>query len=161
MTGRRCVTSGWRRSATRPTPSRRHTPSSRSLTAYTLDPVAGTWTLIVDFAEPGQGDVEKRARAEAVAAGLAGGYQEEPGTVGLISMFVRPQARGRGVGEALIAAVIDWAGPRDAKSVRLWVTETNKPARMLYERCGFSPTGERQPLPSKPHLSEIAMTRLL
>jgi hypothetical protein len=53
------------------------------------------------------------------------------------------------------------AGPRDATSVRLWVTETNKPARMLYERCGFSPTGERQPLPSKPHLSEIAMTRPL
>jgi GNAT superfamily N-acetyltransferase len=95
------------------------------------------------------------------AAGLAGGYAEEPDTVGLISMFVRPQARGRGVGEALIAAVIDWAAARDAALVRLWVTETNKSARLLYERCGFTPTGERQPLPSKPHLSEIAMTRPL
>jgi len=95
------------------------------------------------------------------AAGLVGGYREAHGTVGLISMFVRPQARGRGVGEALIAKVIDWAGDQDATSVRLWVTESNKPARMLYERCGFSPTGERQPLPSKPHLSEIAMIRPL
>ena len=41
-------------------------------------------------------------------------------------MFVRPQARGRGVGEALIDAVTGWARERDATSVHLWVTETNK-----------------------------------
>jgi ribosomal protein S18 acetylase RimI-like enzyme len=39
------------------------------------------------------------------------------------------------------------------------VTENNKPARGLYERCGFSPTGERQPLPSDPALMELAMAR--
>ena len=76
-------------------------------------------------------------------------------------MFVRPRARGRGVGEALIAAVLDWARARNATSVHLWVTEINKPARLLYERCGFSPTGERQPLPSNPALDEVAMTRSL
>ena len=37
-------------------------------------------------------------------AGLIGGYQEAPGLAELISMFVRPQARGHGVGEALIDA---------------------------------------------------------
>ena len=61
-------------------------------------------------------------------------------TVELVSMWVRPQARGDGVGEALIAAVIEWAGTRNAKSVHLWVIETNRYARTLYERCGFSPT---------------------
>ena len=76
-------------------------------------------------------------------------------------MFVRPRARGRGVGEALIAAVLDWARARNATSVHLWVTETNKPARLLYERCGFSPTGERQPLPSNPNVGELAMARPL
>ena len=94
-------------------------------------------------------------------AGMAGGYQAAPGTVELISMFVRPQARGRGAGEALIDAVIGWARERDAISVHLWVTETNKHARLLYERCGFSPTGERQPLRSNPSLREVGMTRLL
>ena len=90
--------------------------------------------------------------------GLVGGYEEQPGTVGLISMWVRPRARGHGVGEALIVAVLDWAQARHARSVNLWVTETNKPACRLYERCGFSPTGECQPLPSNPAIGEVAMT---
>ena len=94
-------------------------------------------------------------------AGLAGGYEQEPNTVGLVSMWVRPQARGHGVGAALIAAVVDWATARDAAAVHLWVTETNKHARLLYERCGFVLTGERQPLPSNPHLGEVGMTRPL
>jgi ribosomal protein S18 acetylase RimI-like enzyme len=76
-------------------------------------------------------------------------------------MWVRPPARGHGVGEALIAAVLDWAQARHARSVHLWVTETNKPALGLYERCGFKPTGERQPLPSNPALGELAMARQL
>jgi GNAT superfamily N-acetyltransferase len=91
-------------------------------------------------------------------AGLAGGYQETPGPVELVSMYVRPPARGRGVGEALIASVIEWADARNAASVHLWVTEANKPACLLYERCGFTLTGERQPLPSNPDLDEVGMT---
>ena len=94
-------------------------------------------------------------------AGLAGGYEEEPGVVELISMFVRPRARGHGVGEALVDAVAAWARNRKATSVHLWVTESNKPALRLYERCGFTVTPERQPLPSNPALGEIGMTRPL
>ena len=94
-------------------------------------------------------------------AGLIGGYQEDPVTVELVSMYVRPRARGRGVGEALVATVINWAGQRSASSVHLWVTETNSHARTLYERCGFTPTGERQPLPSDPSIGEVAMARPL
>jgi GNAT superfamily N-acetyltransferase len=94
-------------------------------------------------------------------AGLAGGFEEEPGMVELVSMFVCPQARGRGVGEALAGAVAAWARNRNAASVHLWVTETNKPAIRLYERCGFAATSERQPLPSNPALGEVGMTRPL
>jgi len=94
-------------------------------------------------------------------AGLIGGYTEDPVTVELVSMYVRPRARGRGVGEALVATVISWAVNRSAASVHLWVTETNSHARALYERCGFTPTGERQPLPSDPSIAEVAMTHPL
>jgi GNAT superfamily N-acetyltransferase len=90
-------------------------------------------------------------------AGLAGGFQESPDTVELVSMYVRPRARGRGVGEALVARVVSWAGGRSARSVHLWVTEVNSPALLLYERCGFCLTGERQLLPSNPRIGEVGM----
>jgi GNAT superfamily N-acetyltransferase len=90
--------------------------------------------------------------------GMAGCFPAGAGSVHLVSMFVAPAARGRGVGEALIDAVLGWARAHDATSVDLWVTETNKPGRRLYERRGFAPTGARQPLPSNPALTEIAMS---
>ena len=93
--------------------------------------------------------------------GLIGGYPETADVVELVSMYVRPNARGRGVGEALVATVFGWAQDRGAKTVHLWVTESNAHARALYERCGFGLTGERQPLPSDPSLGEIAMARPL
>jgi len=94
-------------------------------------------------------------------AGLIGGYPEDPVTVELVSMYVRPNARGHGVGEALVATVVNWAGQKNATTVHLWVTETNAPARALYERCGFALTGGEQPLPSDPSLGEVAMSRTL
>jgi GNAT superfamily N-acetyltransferase len=93
-------------------------------------------------------------------AGLAGAYVND-GIAGLVSMWVRPSARGHGVAEALIGATADWAKARDHDSILLWVTESNTSARKLYERCGFTLTGESQPLPSDPALPEIRMRRLL
>src|SRR5205823_12948223 len=61
---------------------------------------------------------------EVAPAGLGGGYLATPEVVELVGMFVRPQARGRGVGEAVIDAVAGWARKRDARTVHLWVTET-------------------------------------
>jgi len=104
-------------------------------------------------------EIRLQALREVSPAGLGGGYLAAPDTAELISMFVRPQARGRGVGEAIIDAVAEWARQKDATTVHLWVTETNKHARLLYERCGFTVTAERQPLPSSPSLVEIGMQR--
>ena len=92
-------------------------------------------------------------------AGIAGGFEAEPGTIELVSMWIRPDARGHGIGQALVETVIGWARGRGISRVHLWVAENNDQARRLYERCGFSPTAERQPLPSNPALTEIGMVR--
>ncbi|MET9019801.1 GNAT family N-acetyltransferase [Actinopolymorpha sp. NPDC004070] len=101
--------------------------------------------------------------------GMSGAFVEHPApgadgqgvTVELVSMWVSPAARGRGVGAHLVAAVVEWAARTGAARVHLWVTDGNDPARRLYERCGFVPTGERAPLPSDPSLSEVGMVREL
>jgi GNAT superfamily N-acetyltransferase len=87
--------------------------------------------------------------------GLAGGYPEEdPAAVHLVSMWVDPAHRGRGLGRSLVQAVIDWARGRGARVVNLWATDGNEPAIALYRSCGFRPTGDAQPLPSNPTLTE-------
>jgi ribosomal protein S18 acetylase RimI-like enzyme len=98
--------------------------------------------------------------ADAAPAGLVGVYVED-GEPELVSMWVRPSARGLGVGEALVEAAAAWAKTRDFGALSLWVTESNASAVRLYERLGFTPTGERQPLPSNPALPEIRMSREL
>jgi ribosomal protein S18 acetylase RimI-like enzyme len=108
---------------------------------------------------PELGPVEPAEPVE--PSGLAGGYELAPGDIHLVAMWVRPQARGHGVGAALITAVTGWAKARDATEIHLWVNENNIPARRLYQRCGFVLTGERAPLPSNPALHEVAMTRPL
>ncbi len=101
-------------------------------------------------------------------AGIAGVYLDAGDGDGdgsqrpeVVSVWVSPAARGQKVGEALMGATADWARRRGFAILHLWVTESNGPARRLYERCGFTLTGERQPLPSDPALSEVAMRRSL
>jgi ribosomal protein S18 acetylase RimI-like enzyme len=67
----------------------------------------------------------------------------------LISMWVAPDARGRGIAQELIRAVAGWARERGCDGVYLFVQEANGPARHLYERAGFRPTGEREQLPTR------------
>jgi GNAT superfamily N-acetyltransferase len=89
--------------------------------------------------------------------GIVGAFEPRPRVAELVSMWVRPQARGQGVGRCLVETVLQWARMEGHEFVHLWVTETNDPARYLYERCGFALTGERQPLPSHPDYAEISM----
>jgi len=77
----------------------------------------------------------------------------------LVGMFVRPEARGCGLGGALVDAVVGWARERSAGGLTLWVTATNTAAIALYSRCGFRPTGERRPLDHSPAVASIRMVR--
>lgn len=92
--------------------------------------------------------------------GLAGGfiYEEvDARTPYLISMWVDPAHRGRGVGQALVQTVIDWARERGLDHLVLEVEATNQRAISLYTRCGFRPTGAVSPHPTYPGLQEIMM----
>jgi ribosomal protein S18 acetylase RimI-like enzyme len=61
-------------------------------------------------------------------------------------MFVAPAARERGVGTALVEALVAWARARRAVGLSLRGAATNSPAIALYEKCGFRRTGESKPV---------------
>lgn len=69
--------------------------------------------------------------------------------VQLISMWVDPKDRGRGIARALIRAVAEWAEERGRDRVCLFVQETNLPAQQLYRAAGFRPTGDKELLPRR------------
>jgi len=95
-----------------------------------------------------------------LASGLAAD-PDEPDNVEplLVGMFVEATERGRGVGAALVAAVVAWARARGATSLYLWVTATNDSAIALYDQCGFRRTGEQKPLGHSPSFAEVRMVR--
>jgi GNAT superfamily N-acetyltransferase len=72
-------------------------------------------------------------------------------TAWLISMWVAPEARGQGVGNALIDAVIEYARSRGAIRLLLDVGDHNQPAIALYARKGFKPNGVTGSLPAPRH----------
>jgi ribosomal protein S18 acetylase RimI-like enzyme len=77
--------------------------------------------------------------------GLAATYRdaEEPAVAHLISMWVAPEARGAGIGDALVQQVVTFAVAHGAAAVRLDVVEGNASAIKLYERNGFTLTGHQ------------------
>jgi GNAT superfamily N-acetyltransferase len=81
--------------------------------------------------------------------GMAVGLRDEgtrPGSRDLVSMWVSPDVRGRGIAARLIDAVANWARADGAGELHLWVVVGNAAARAAYDRAGFVATGERQPV---------------
>jgi ribosomal protein S18 acetylase RimI-like enzyme len=76
-------------------------------------------------------------------------------------MWISPAARGRGLGERLIEAIIEWGRARGAGRMEFAVTETNEVAIALYQRLGFRPTGRRRALESYPELTGMFMAKSL
>ncbi len=65
----------------------------------------------------------------------------------LAELYVRPEHRGVGIGEALLAAALDHATSRGADYIHLGTTEDDVAARHLYDKLGFRRTeGEDGPL---------------
>ncbi len=77
----------------------------------------------------------------------------------LAAMWVDPSQRRSGVAELLIESVVAWAREEYTHRMSLWVAEDNSSARLLYEKCGFSLTGEREPM--RPGVDQLRMRRPL
>lgn len=101
------------------------------------DRVVGT----VTYVEPGSALVEVARDGEAEMRSLA----------------VRPEAMGRGVGEALARHVIDRAGARGYDALVLSSSTTMHAAHRLYERLGFTRLPERDWTPA-PRVQLVAYT---
>jgi ribosomal protein S18 acetylase RimI-like enzyme len=61
-------------------------------------------------------------------------------------MWVDPSRRGTGLADELITSLVGRGEGGGAPEVALWVGEDNNPAPARYARCGFVPTGEREPM---------------
>ncbi len=97
------------------------------------------------------------------AVGLMGAARYEPEeSVLLLSVYVRPPARGADVLDRLVEAAADWARTlRGVTALRLEVHEDNLRARAAYEKRGFVLTGTSAPYSPDPTRQELEMVRPL
>jgi GNAT superfamily N-acetyltransferase len=98
---------------------------------------------------------ELDGRVVGTASGGESGYSR---AASLTSLWVDPSARGKGVGDSLIATFVSWAQGAGYQQLMLWVTEGNTNAETLYQRHGFRRTGAIQPVRAGDDRLELEMS---
>jgi GNAT superfamily N-acetyltransferase len=96
-----------------------------------------------------------KAEPVGLACGVRGSVPDERELTGV---WVSPDLRGSGVGDALVIAVRDWARIEGASRLTLEVTAGNAPAVGLYVRHGFRAAGQREAASSRHHGTDIPMS---
>jgi len=93
--------------------------------------------------------------------GIAGALVDDadPRSAQLVSMWTAPTHRRLGVGRILVQAVLAWAASRGLHTLTLFVVANNSPAIRFYRQLGFAVTGNTQPYPNDPALTEYEMSR--
>jgi ribosomal protein S18 acetylase RimI-like enzyme len=118
------------------------------------------WRDLTVEAARGEERVYYIAEASDRWCGMAGGVLAADGTmVEVVSVWVDPAYRGRGVARALIEPVIAWGVAGGATRATLWVHDQNETAIRLYERMGFERTDQRQVFGTAGDRVRFMMTR--
>lgn len=120
------------------------------------------WQALAASAAAGVEEVAVAAIVHGAFVAMARGYlardeSNVPPVAWLIAVYVEPRWRGRGLGRAVSAGVVDWARERGASEVLLHVGDWNDAARRVYEGLGFTPTGVRTTLAHDPSVPESEM----
>jgi len=79
------------------------------------------------------------------AVGMVSAFPVDEAQVELLSLWVDPTARGRGVSDELVMAVVGWAEQQGRHRVVLGVRASNDRAIGLYRRIGFVDVGAYEP----------------
>ncbi len=77
----------------------------------------------------------------------------------ITNVCTAPAARRRGVGEALLTALIEAGKERGVTEIFLEVRESNVPARSLYEKLGFEEIGLRKNYYEEPKEHAVIMKK--
>src|SRR5438876_3527925 len=77
-------------------------------------------------------------------------------TAHITDIYVRPEARHRGIGRALLAELVEPARDAELEHVSLEVLVRNADARRLYERLGFAPVDIFMVAPLGPFADRVA-----
>ena len=93
------------------------------------------------YAEVLIGEVDGVAQAFALFFHNFSTFEGKPG-VYLEDLYVRPEARGAGLGKALLRALAQIALERDCARLEWWVLDWNAPAIGFYEKLGAKPMDE-------------------
>jgi len=97
------------------------------------------------------------------AVGIAAGVRDrnDPQRANLMSMWVAPAHRRRGIGRMLVDAVAAWARAQDMLYLCLMVTSNNDHAMRFYQSLGFALTGRNEPYRNDQALFNFEMHRSL
>lgn len=82
-----------------------------------------------------------------------------PGERYVESMWVAPGHRSAGIASELMIKLTDTVHAEGAHTLFLWVLDGNDIARKVYQRLGFTFTGDRQSLKIYPNRTEERMRR--
>jgi GNAT superfamily N-acetyltransferase len=84
------------------------------------------------------------ARLDGRVVGSVGVERLPDGQAELHRLYLDATLRGRGVGRALVETVLDWCRHAGIRRLTLWSDTRFDRAHRLYERMGFTQTGERE-----------------